>query len=123
MDKKTISWFMAILWMALIFSFSHQPRENSNKLSTDITERIIEVIENITPNKDINTILMTQAFSLGRSIEVVGISKILVLTPLSFIQDNSSLIISLFLPNLSNSLTIKVFPSRRSFLILNNYLY
>ena len=54
MNKKTISWFMVILWMALIFNFSHQPRENSNKLSTNITETIIEAIENITPNKNIN---------------------------------------------------------------------
>ena len=45
---------MVILWMALIFTFSHQPRENSNKLSTGITERIAKVVENLTPNKDIN---------------------------------------------------------------------
>ena len=54
MKRKTLSWLMVILWMALIFSFSHQPRENSNKLSTNITETIIEAIENITPNKNIN---------------------------------------------------------------------
>lgn len=54
MNKKTISWLMVILWMILIFTFSHQPRENSNKLSTGITERIAEVVENLTPNKNIN---------------------------------------------------------------------
>lgn len=54
MNKNTISWLMVILWMSLIFSFSHQPRENSNKLSTGITERIAVVVENLTPNKNIN---------------------------------------------------------------------
>ncbi|MCK9443955.1 MAG: VanZ family protein [Tissierellaceae bacterium] len=53
-NKKIVSWAIVILWMILIFGFSHQPREDSNKLSTNITEVIVEIIENKTSNRDIN---------------------------------------------------------------------
>lgn len=45
---------MVVLWMLIIFNFSHQPREDSNKLSTSITEKIVEVVENLSPNRNIN---------------------------------------------------------------------
>lgn len=54
MDKKKISWLLVFLWMVLIFHLSHQPAIESNGLSTGITEKIIVIVERITPNRDIN---------------------------------------------------------------------
>lgn len=52
--KKLISWLLVIFWMILIFTFSHQPRENSNKLSTGITQVIVEAVKKVVPNENIN---------------------------------------------------------------------
>jgi len=41
-----------VLWMSLIFYFSHQPATQSNGLSTGITERIIEMVERLAPKID-----------------------------------------------------------------------
>ena len=52
--RKIIPWLLVMLWMSLIFYLSHQPVAGSNKLSTDITEVIVEIAEKINPNKDFN---------------------------------------------------------------------
>lgn len=49
MKRKICSWALVVLWMALIFYFSHQPAAESNRLSTGIIEKVIEVVENIVP--------------------------------------------------------------------------
>lgn len=55
---KSLYWIPAILLMALIFYFSHQPVMISNDLSMGITEPIIEIIEIVTPmeNAPVDTI-------------------------------------------------------------------
>jgi VanZ family protein len=52
LTKRSLSWTAVILWMALIFYLSHQPATESNKLSTEITEIIIQTIERVAPNME-----------------------------------------------------------------------
>ena len=51
--KRTISWLIVLLWMALIFFLSSQPADLSNELSTGITETIARAIERIIPGTEI----------------------------------------------------------------------
>jgi VanZ family protein len=51
---KILAWLAVVLWMALIFHFSHQPASASNQLSTGITASIVETVEKIFPNTEIN---------------------------------------------------------------------
>lgn len=55
---KIISWTAVILWMAFIFNLSSQVAEQSNELSTGITEIIVEAVERVAPQAelDINTL-------------------------------------------------------------------
>ena len=51
-DRKLriiISWALVISWMAVIFMLSSQVAEQSNELSTGITQTIIEIIQKATP--------------------------------------------------------------------------
>lgn len=48
--RKILPWAAVILWMALIFFLSAQVAEQSEKLSTGITEKIIIVIKNVIPD-------------------------------------------------------------------------
>ncbi len=48
--RKILPWAAAILWMALIFFLSAQVAEQSDQLSTGITEKIVAIIENVIPN-------------------------------------------------------------------------
>ena len=47
--RKILSWAAVILWMALIFFFSAQVAEQSDQLSTGITEKIVEAVEKVIP--------------------------------------------------------------------------
>lgn len=47
-----LSWTAVLLWLVLIFNLSAQPREQSNNLSTGVTEIIIETVERVVPNID-----------------------------------------------------------------------
>jgi VanZ family protein len=51
---KSISWIAVVLWMAFIFYLSAQVAEQSNNLSTGITEIIIEVVEKVVPEKELD---------------------------------------------------------------------
>ncbi len=55
---KSLSWISVILWMLLIFYFSHQPEATSNDLSSGITKWIIETVEIVAPqdNMSVDTI-------------------------------------------------------------------
>lgn len=46
MYKKLMWWIAVIAWMMIIFSFSAQPANESNELSTGLTRKIIEFIKN-----------------------------------------------------------------------------
>lgn len=49
-----IYWMMVILWMFLIFNLSSQVAEQSDQLSTGITEFIVNTIKNIVPQLDLD---------------------------------------------------------------------
>ncbi|MER2120653.1 MAG: VanZ family protein [Solibacillus sp.] len=50
---KRMAWLIVVLWMLLIFYFSHQPVFESRELSTMITKRLIEIGENVTPIENV----------------------------------------------------------------------
>ncbi|MFX3628632.1 MAG: VanZ family protein [Ectobacillus sp.] len=50
--RKCFSWIYVLLWMVLIFYLSSQPATMSNKLSTGITEMIVEKVEQIAPDME-----------------------------------------------------------------------
>ena len=57
-DRKLriiISWALVISWMAVIFMLSSQVAEQSNELSTGITQTVIEIIQKATPLWDIGS--------------------------------------------------------------------
>lgn len=54
MNRKVLSWLLAILWMWLIFFQSHKPATESNSLSKGVTEVIVETVEKIDPDIDID---------------------------------------------------------------------
>lgn len=49
---KTIAWAFVIVWMAVIFYLSHQPATESDKLSTGITEIIVENVQKVLPQNE-----------------------------------------------------------------------
>ncbi|KJS10357.1 MAG: VanZ family protein [Peptococcaceae bacterium BRH_c8a] len=49
---KFISWAAVFLWMALIFNLSAQVAEQSNQLSTGITEVIVKTLAQFAPGAD-----------------------------------------------------------------------
>ena len=48
--NKILSWTAVILWMILIFNLSSRVAEQSNQLSTGITEVIVKTVERVAPN-------------------------------------------------------------------------
>lgn len=52
--KNTIPWLLVVLWMGLIFFFSHQPANQSSELSSGISQIILNIIEKVAPNMAIN---------------------------------------------------------------------
>ncbi|WKA57732.1 VanZ family protein [Planococcus shenhongbingii] len=51
---KMLSWTLVALWMALIFSLSHQPASQSSEMSSDITEAILSAVEKAVPDLEGN---------------------------------------------------------------------
>ena len=52
--QSLIPWILVFLWMFLIFNMSAQPATQSNSLSTGVTEKLIELLNKITPGADLN---------------------------------------------------------------------
>lgn len=52
--KRTVLWIAVLLWMMLIFSFSAQVADDSNNLSTGVTEIVVETVEKVVPNADLD---------------------------------------------------------------------
>lgn len=50
--KKIIRWLAVILWIIIIFSFSSQEADQSNTLSTNVTEVVVETVEKVVPNQE-----------------------------------------------------------------------
>ncbi|WP_066363367.1 VanZ family protein [Neobacillus drentensis] len=89
-----LPWIIVVLWMLLIFNFSAQPAQQSDKLSIGITEKVIAVIGKITPGTNMNLlesdhlvrknahffIYLTLAISLRfalRKNRIIGMKRIL----------------------------------------------
>ena len=53
--SKALSWTIVLLWMALIFGFSHQPATVSSGMSSGITETILNAISQISSEASIDT--------------------------------------------------------------------
>ncbi|WP_163538620.1 VanZ family protein [Gracilibacillus sp. YIM 98692] len=51
---KIISWMLVVVWMVFIFYLSHQPAVDSNQLSTNVTEEIIEKVEKVRQDNNWN---------------------------------------------------------------------
>ena len=54
--KKNLSWILVITWMAVIFILSAQPANDSASLSTGITDWIYQLLINVFPNLNIDTL-------------------------------------------------------------------
>lgn len=64
--NKIIAWLAVLLWMVLIFNLSSQVAEQSNELSTGITEVIVQTVQKIAPGvefdiRSLNNILRKNA--------------------------------------------------------------
>ena len=44
-----VSWAAVFIWMALIFVLSHQPAPESNRLSREVTEVVVQTVEKVAP--------------------------------------------------------------------------
>ncbi len=86
MKKKTIGiiipWALVILWMAIIFLFSHQAATESAQLSSGITRKIVQTISNITPKINLDQEVLSHFIRKGAHFGVYFILGILVVNAL-----------------------------------------
>ena len=47
--KKSVPWLLVVLWMMVIFYFSHQPATQSSHLSSGITQMMMNALEKMLP--------------------------------------------------------------------------
>ena len=52
--KQIVLWILVVLWMMLIYSFSSQVANDSNRLSTGVTQVVVETIEKVSPETDLD---------------------------------------------------------------------
>jgi VanZ family protein len=52
--KVFAAWLLVVLWMALIFRLSAQPANQSEKLSMNVTQKVVETVQMITNTPDSN---------------------------------------------------------------------
>jgi len=52
--KKALPWLLVVLWMMIIFWFSHQPALESANLSSGISQMVIDVLEKMIPSLSID---------------------------------------------------------------------
>lgn len=52
--QKIISWTCVFAWMILIFGLSSQVAEQSSRLSSTVTEVVVNVVENVATQAEIN---------------------------------------------------------------------
>jgi len=53
--SKFLSWLAILIWMVLIFNLSSQVAEQSNQLSTGITEVVLKTVEKFAPGAEFDT--------------------------------------------------------------------
>ncbi len=54
-NSKVLSWMAVLIWMAVIFGFSHQPATVSSGMSSGITETIVHAISKVSSEAAIDT--------------------------------------------------------------------
>lgn len=65
MKRILFNWTLVILWMALIFYFSHQPASQSSELSSGIADLIEETIKKINPNTNYDPVNLNHIIRKG----------------------------------------------------------
>ena len=69
--KKIISIILSVLWMCLIFYFSHQPSYNSDKTSNDVIDKLINIVEKVSNyefnEEELNIINKSLVFPVRKS--------------------------------------------------------
>ncbi|GEN46657.1 VanZ family protein [Alkalibacillus haloalkaliphilus] len=50
--KKLVSWLAVLMWMGLIFYFSHQPGEQSSELSGSVVDLVLSIVPFIDADTD-----------------------------------------------------------------------
>lgn len=95
--KKILPWIVVVMWMGVIFYFSHQPAVASNGLSTGITEKLLHLINNILPNLELNTEAINHVLRKGAHFSVYLLLGIFVVLGFKStgIKDNRVLFFSL----------------------------
>lgn len=78
-----LSWLAVFLWMALIFKLSSQVAEESDQLSTGITEIVVNTVKIIVPNVSFNLISLNQIFRKGAHFFAFFLLGILVISSFS----------------------------------------
>jgi len=51
---RILAWASLIVWLVLIFYFSHQPASESKRLSTEVTKSVVETVGKVAPDKKLN---------------------------------------------------------------------
>lgn len=54
MKRRILSWTFVILWMVLIFIFSHQPASESSELSLGFSKKIMDIIKFLVPDNKLS---------------------------------------------------------------------
>lgn len=69
--KKIISIILLLLWMSLIFYFSHQPSYDSDKTSNNVIDKLINIVEKISNyefnEEELNIINKSLGFPVRKS--------------------------------------------------------
>ncbi len=98
-SKKMLSWIAVIIWMVFIFSLSSQVAEQSNQLSTGITEVIIDAVEKVAPNANFDIIKLNNIIRNNAHFFTYLILGLLVINAarISGIKDFKSLILAILI--------------------------
>jgi len=54
--KRIIGWIAVLGWIIVIFSFSSQVANESNNLSTNVTEIVVETVHKVVPDKEFDIV-------------------------------------------------------------------
>lgn len=97
--RKIISYTAVILWMILIFNLSSQVAEQSNQLSTGITEIIVKIVERIVPQVDVDIYKLNNMVRKSIHFFVYLILGLLIINALraSVVYGHRSIVLSLLI--------------------------
>lgn len=73
------AWIIVIFWMVVIFKFSAQVAKDSNQLSKGVTVVVVQVIEKVTPNRQLNPQTMNHIIRKNAHFSIYLILGVLIL--------------------------------------------